>query len=78
VPPPVREVTLPDGPGRDLVEQNCVLCHGLDRVAAVQRSPAGWSDMLKMMEFYGAPVSGKDEQTIAAYLEAKFGTDTRR
>jgi len=78
VPPSVREVTLPDGPGKDLVEQNCVLCHGLDRVAAAQRSPAGWSDMLKMMEFYGAPVSGKDEQTIAAYLESKFGTDTRR
>jgi hypothetical protein len=78
LPPPVREVTLPDGPGKDLVEKNCVLCHGLDRVAAVKRSLVGWSDMLKRMEFYGAPVSGKDEQTITAYLESKFGADTRR
>jgi cytochrome c5 len=78
VPPPVREVTLPDGPGRDLVEKDCVLCHGLDRVAAVKRSPIGWSDVLKRMEFYGAPVSGRDEQTIMAYLESKFGADPRR
>jgi cytochrome c5 len=78
VPPPVREVSLPDGPGKDLVERNCVLCHGLDRVAAVKRSPRGWSDVLKQMEFYGAPISGKDEQTIAAYLESHFGADTRR
>jgi cytochrome c5 len=78
VPPPMREVTLPDGPGKDLVEKNCVLCHGLDRVAAVMRSPVGWSDVLKRMEFYGAPVSAKDEQTIMAYLESEFGADTRR
>jgi cytochrome c5 len=78
LPPPVRAVTLPDGPGKGMVEKNCVLCHGLDRVAAVERSPVGWSDVLKRMEFYGAPVSGKDQQTIAAYLEAKFGADTRQ
>lgn len=78
VPAPGREVTLPDGPGKDLVEKNCVLCHGLDRVAAAKRSPAGWSGVLKRMEFYGAPLSGKDEQTITAYLESRFGADTRR
>jgi mono/diheme cytochrome c family protein len=73
VPLPVRAVTLPEGPGKDLVEQDCVLCHGLDRVAAVKRPPAGWSEVLKKMQFYGAPVSGNDEQTITAYLETKFG-----
>jgi mono/diheme cytochrome c family protein len=78
VPPSAREVTLPDGPGKDLVEKNCGFCHGLDRIAAVKRSAVGWRDMLKRMEFYGSPVSGKDEQTITAYLEAKFGADIRR
>jgi cytochrome c5 len=77
VPPPVRAVTLPDGPGKGLVEQNCVLCHGLDRVAAVKRSSVAWSDVLKRMQFYGAPVSRKDAQTITAYLESQFGADTR-
>jgi mono/diheme cytochrome c family protein len=78
VPPATREVTLPDGAGKDLVEKKCVLCHGLDRVAAVNRSPVGWHDLMKRMEFYGAPVSGTDERTITAYLGSKFGADPRR
>ena len=76
VPQATKPVTLPDGPGKTLVEQNCVLCHGLDRVAAVKRSSTGWTDVLKRMAFYGAPISGQDEQTIAAYLDAKLGANT--
>lgn len=73
VPPPAREVTLPDGPGKDLVEKNCVLCHGLDRVADADRSGQGWTDIVHRMVFLGAPVSGDDEKTIISYLDTKFG-----
>jgi len=73
VPPPVKQVTLPDGQGKDLVEKNCVLCHGLDRVAAANRSAAGWSAIVGTMKFFGAPLSGDDEKTITAYLDDKFG-----
>jgi mono/diheme cytochrome c family protein len=73
VPPPVKQVTLPDGQGKDLVEKNCVLCHGLDRVAAANRSAAGWSTIVGTMKFFGAPLSGDDEKTITAYLDDKFG-----
>jgi cytochrome c5 len=75
VPQATKPVTLPDGPGKDLVENNCVLCHGLDRVAAVKRSSTGWTDVLKRMAFYGAPISGQDEKAIAAYLDAEFGAN---
>lgn len=74
VPPPVHQVSLPDGPGKDLVEKNCVLCHGLDRVAQVKRSDRGWTQVLDRMVFYGAPLSDKDQKTVAAYLDSKFGT----
>lgn len=73
VPPATKPVSLPNGPGKDLVEKNCGLCHGLDRVAAVKRSSTGWTDVLKRMAFYGAPVAGQDEKAIAAYLDANFG-----
>jgi mono/diheme cytochrome c family protein len=73
VPRATKPVSLPDGPGKDVVEKNCVLCHGLDRVAAVKRSSTGWTDVLKRMAFYGAPVSGQDEKAITAYLDANFG-----
>ena len=39
VPKPEMSVTLPDGPGKDLVETRCVVCHGLDHIAAAKRSP---------------------------------------
>jgi mono/diheme cytochrome c family protein len=73
VPPPTMQVTLPDGPGKDLVEKNCVLCHGLDRVAAVTRSQAGWKAVVDRMKGLGAQLSGDDEKTVLSYLNMKFG-----
>lgn len=73
-PPPTREVTLPDGPGKDLIAKDCVLCHGLDRVAAAKRSQQGWTDIVHRMVFLGAPVSGDEEKTVLSYLDDKFGT----
>lgn len=73
VPPPLHPVTLPDGAGKDLVESNCSVCHGLDRVAAAKRSPDQWTAIVHRMVFLGAPVSGKDEQTVIAYLQSRFG-----
>jgi mono/diheme cytochrome c family protein len=78
VPQSIKPVTLPDGPGKALVEQNCVLCHGLDRVAAVKRSSTGWTDVLKRMAFYGAPISGQDQKAITSYLDANFGAHMRK
>jgi mono/diheme cytochrome c family protein len=72
VPVPVTQVTLPDGPGKDLVESHCSVCHGLDRVAAAKRAPAEWDGIIRRMVFLGAPVSGDEAKTITAYLDAQF------
>lgn len=74
VPKPATEVTLPDGPGKDLVANNCVVCHGLDRIAAARRTPSDWDSVLSRMQFLGAPVSGDDKKTIEAYLDTNFGS----
>lgn len=73
VPPPVHQVSLPDGTGKDLVEANCSVCHGLDRVALSKREPAEWDRVVRRMIFLGAPVSDKDAETITSYLDQKFG-----
>jgi mono/diheme cytochrome c family protein len=73
VPQPTTQVTLPDGLGKDLVATNCIICHGLDRIAAARRTPLDWQSVLTRMQFLGAPVSDSDKKTIAAYLEANFG-----
>jgi len=73
VPPATQPVTLPNGPGKELVENNCVVCHGLDKIAATKRTPEGWTHIVSYMKYLGAPLSDKDEATILSYLEAKFG-----
>jgi mono/diheme cytochrome c family protein len=73
LPQATSAVTLPDGPGKDLVANNCVVCHGLDRIAAAKRTPSDWNSVLSRMQFMGAPVSADDKRTIAAYLDKNFG-----
>ncbi|HUB96500.1 MAG TPA: hypothetical protein VL993_11305, partial [Stellaceae bacterium] len=78
VPPPAKQVTLPDGQGKDLVENNCVLCHGLDRVTAVPRSQAGWKAVLARMTFLGAQLNADQQKTVLTYLDSKFGQPTEK
>ncbi len=73
VPPPLHQVTLPDGKGKDLVETHCSVCHGLDRIAMSKRAPGEWNQIIHRMMFLGAPVSGDDAKVITAYLDDKFG-----
>jgi cytochrome c5 len=72
--PDSKPASLPEGAGKDLVEKNCVLCHGLDRVAGARRSAAEWSRIVAQMSFFGAPLSEAERQTAATYLAASLGT----
>jgi len=71
--PPGRPVSLPAGPGKDLVEAQCSVCHGLDRVAFSKRSTAEWDKILRRMVFLGATASADDTRAMSAYLSDKFG-----
>ena len=72
VPPPTIQVTLPDAPGKDLVETRCAVCHGLDRVSAAKRSKGEWDRIVARMVYLGTPVSADEAKTVSSYLEAKF------
>jgi mono/diheme cytochrome c family protein len=74
VPPPMMQVTLPDGPGKDFVASHCSVCHGLDRVASAKRPAAEWDRIIRRMIFLGAPVSDDEAKTVATYLDANFST----
>ena len=69
-------ITLKNGNGRDVVEQNCAACHSLDYV--VINSPfldqAKWdATVKKMIGTYGAPISTEDATAIVDYLVAHYG-----
>lgn len=69
-------LTLKDGQGRELVEQNCAACHSLDYI--IMNSPflnrARWeATVKKMIGTYGAPIAAEDADTIVGYLAAHYG-----
>jgi len=68
-------VALPAGPGKELTESRCGVCHDLQRIVAVKREKRDWDGIVAgMYERFGT--SAPDEaQTIAAYLAAQFGRD---
>jgi cytochrome c5 len=66
-------VTLPAGPGKELVETRCTACHDLERVAVVKRQKADWPALVANMVGRGAVASPDEVQAITSYLTAHFG-----
>ena len=70
------QLRLKDGPGRQLVEANCVMCHSLDYIP--MNSPfldrKGWeASVNKMIKVMGAPIAEADAQKIVDYLAGQYG-----
>jgi len=70
------QLRLRDGPGRQLVEANCVMCHSLDYIP--MNSPfldrKGWeASVNKMIKVMGAPIAEADAQKIVDYLAGHYG-----
>ncbi|HKB82489.1 MAG TPA: cytochrome c [Burkholderiales bacterium] len=70
------DVHLKDGPGKQLVEANCSMCHSLDYIQ--MNSPfldrKGWeASVNKMIKAMGAPVADTDVQKIVDYLASQYG-----
>ncbi|MBI3530128.1 MAG: cytochrome c [Betaproteobacteria bacterium] len=67
---------LKDGPGKQLVEANCTMCHSLDYIQ--MNSPfldrKGWeASVNKMIKAMGAPIAEADVQKIVDYLVSQYG-----
>jgi cytochrome c5 len=71
--PPPKPVALPDGAGKNLVETRCMLCHDLERVAAVKRSKQAWPVIVGNMVARGATATPDEARAISDYLAANYG-----
>lgn len=72
-----QPVPLKDGPGRDVVENNCASCHSLDypTTNAVFMDRKTWqAEVDKMIKVFGAPIEPKDAAVIVDYLTKNYGT----
>lgn len=71
-----EQVELKPGPGKEVTEANCSVCHSADYIQ--MNSPfldrESWQKTVsKMITAYGAPISEPDAAAIVAYLSNVYG-----
>src|SRR5271156_6271306 len=63
---------LPPGKGKDLVENTCGSCHGLDVVVSQHATRDGWASIVDYMVSRGATGTPEEIATIVDYLAKNF------
>jgi len=64
--------SLPEGPGKELVEAVCTACHTLERVVAKRGTKAEWQDKVLEMLQEDPDVTQKEREQIVDYLAKAF------
>jgi hypothetical protein len=67
-----KELRLPDGPGRPIVEARCTLCHDLGRVVSVRRPNQEWQEITRDMMTRGPRTTPAEIETIVTYLTTHY------
>lgn len=67
-----KEVRLPEGPGKPLVEARCTPCHDLGRVVSIPRKKEEWESVTRNMIGRGPQTSPAQVQAIIDYLTIHF------
>jgi competence ComEA-like helix-hairpin-helix protein len=67
-----RAQDLPEGKGKDLVEQACGACHGLEVITSQRATSKGWSSIVDNMIERGATATPDEIRTIVEYLAKNF------
>jgi competence protein ComEA len=63
---------IPDGPGKELVEAVCTVCHTLERVAAKQATKTEWQDKVLEMLQEDPDITQQERDRIVEYLAKSF------
>jgi cytochrome c5 len=67
------KISLPEGPGKELVAARCALCHDLEKVVSSTRSKADWESITINMVQRGMQSTPDEMQKMMSYLQANFG-----
>jgi competence protein ComEA len=63
---------MPAGPGKDITEQVCGGCHGVDIVASIKATRQGWQTIVDSMVSRGATASDEEIKQVVDYLAKSF------
>src|SRR5262245_25399139 len=64
---------LPEGPGRERVQQSCLICHSVMLVTQQHKDSTAWEKTIATMEAWGAPIDSLGHAEARAYLVQHFG-----
>jgi competence protein ComEA len=70
--------SLPDGPGKAVVQRMCTSCHGIENVVRQRRTREGWENIVDNMLSRGATGTDEEVDQVVDYLTAHFGADTQQ
>ena len=72
--PMAAQDDLPDGKGKETLENTCMECHGLDKILSQFRSRERWRAIAVAMRSKGATMTDSELDTLVDYLFQNFGT----
>ena len=74
-PQPQPDESLPEGPGRKILQTACSTCHELTEVTKFRGyyDANEWRDVVVTMVKYGAEVKDKDVDVLVDYLAKNLG-----
>jgi competence protein ComEA len=64
--------TLPDGPGKEVVQKVCTPCHGLQNVIKARMTKERWAAVVDDMVAKGAEGTDDEMDKVTNYLAATF------
>ena len=62
--------------GKEAFEKKCAFCHSLARTLSLNKERAQWSQTVKRMVSYGAPLNSVQRDAVTSYLTAKSNFET--
>ena len=70
-----KEVKLPDGAGKELVQARCTPCHDLGRVVTTRRTAQDWEQITRNMIERGPQATPAQVKAITTYLTTHLGKE---
>jgi len=67
-----QSTVLPKGPGQDIAQNACIICHNASILTQQRLNPATWTKEVDKMVRWGAPVLPADHDALVRYLFENF------
>lgn len=66
----------PPNPGRTLLTQNCLICHGPELIEGQRLTPEQWEKEIEKMVGWGSPLKDSDRAALLKYLNQEYSTSS--